>query len=43
MTDDLAYASAAELAALVARRALSPVEIVERDYGDSLPNRRISA
>ena len=29
MSDDLAYASAAELAALVARRAVSPVEIVE--------------
>src|SRR5216683_2173484 len=29
MTDDLAYASAAGLAALVARRAVSPVEVVE--------------
>ncbi len=29
MTDDLAFASAAELAALVARRAVSPVETVE--------------
>jgi aspartyl-tRNA(Asn)/glutamyl-tRNA(Gln) amidotransferase subunit A len=29
MTDDLAYTSAAELAALVARRAVSPVEIVD--------------
>jgi aspartyl-tRNA(Asn)/glutamyl-tRNA(Gln) amidotransferase subunit A len=29
MTDDLAYTSAAELAALVARRAVSPVELVE--------------
>jgi aspartyl-tRNA(Asn)/glutamyl-tRNA(Gln) amidotransferase subunit A len=29
MTDDLAFVSAAELAALVARRAVSPVEVVE--------------
>jgi len=29
MTDDLAYASAAELAALIARRAASPVEVVD--------------
>ncbi|HEV8679413.1 MAG TPA: amidase, partial [Stellaceae bacterium] len=29
MSDDLAYASAAELAALVARRAVSPVEVVD--------------
>src|SRR4029077_20321023 len=29
MSDDLAYASAAELAALIARRAVSPVEVVE--------------
>src|SRR5216683_312937 len=29
MTDDLAFASAAELAALIARRAVSPVEVVE--------------
>jgi aspartyl-tRNA(Asn)/glutamyl-tRNA(Gln) amidotransferase subunit A len=29
MTDDLAFVSAAELAALIARRAVSPVEIVE--------------
>ena len=30
MTDDLAFTSAAELASLVAKRALSPVEIVEQ-------------
>jgi len=29
MSDDLAYASAAELAALIARRAVSPVEVVD--------------
>src|SRR6266852_4833022 len=29
MTDDLAFASAAELAALIARRVVSPVEVVE--------------
>jgi aspartyl-tRNA(Asn)/glutamyl-tRNA(Gln) amidotransferase subunit A len=29
MTDDLAYISAAELAALIARRAVSPVEVVD--------------
>ena len=29
MTDDLAFTSAAELAALIARRAVSPVEVVE--------------
>src|SRR5258708_14439289 len=29
MTDDLAYTSAAELAALIARRAVSPVEAVD--------------
>src|SRR5712671_2573508 len=29
MTDDLAFASATELAALIARRAVSPVEVVE--------------
>src|SRR6266700_3377441 len=29
MTDDLAFASAAELAALIARRAVSPVEVVD--------------
>ena len=29
MSDDLAYASAAELAALIARRAVAPVEVVE--------------
>jgi hypothetical protein len=30
MTDDLAFTSAVELAALTARRAVSPVEIVDR-------------
>jgi aspartyl-tRNA(Asn)/glutamyl-tRNA(Gln) amidotransferase subunit A len=29
MTDDLAFTSAAELAALIARRAVSPVELVD--------------
>src|SRR5438309_6420228 len=29
MTDDLAYTSAADLAALIARRAMSPVEVVD--------------
>src|SRR5437773_10678845 len=29
MTDDLAFTSAAELAALIARRAVSPVEVVD--------------
>src|SRR5258708_18762360 len=29
MTDDLAFTSAGELAALIARRAVSPVEVVE--------------
>src|SRR5437762_14344543 len=29
MTDDLAYTSAAQLAVLIARRAVSPVEVVE--------------
>jgi len=33
MTDDLAYTSAAELAALIARRAVSPVEIVDAVVG----------
>src|SRR5258705_6894453 len=33
MTDDLAYTSAAELAALIARRAVSPVEIVDAVLG----------
>jgi aspartyl-tRNA(Asn)/glutamyl-tRNA(Gln) amidotransferase subunit A len=33
MTDDLAFASAAELAALIARRAVSPVEVVEGVLG----------
>jgi len=33
MTDDLAYTSAAELAALIARRAVSPVEVVDAVLG----------